>query len=352
MNEYKFNDFTRLEAALNHQEPDRIPLVEVVVSYEAQSYFLGKNVGPGDIKKQVEFWSKAGYDYIPLTIGLMKPGGVTEESLITEAVEEDISEESFIKSGILKNNSDLDKKINWNKAKNIDDHEFQEANKYLPEKMKIIATTGKIFTLAWMLMGFESFCLGLSTKPDLIQELINRISEIQIKAIKKVAKNENVKAIWIVDDLAFDTGLIISPNHLEKYVYPAYRKLIEVAKDNGLYTILHSDGDIRKVIDDLVEIGIDAIHPIDPNALDIKEIKDRHGDEISLFGNVDVELLANGTQKEIEEYVKYLIKNIAPGGGYGLGSGNSVPNWANFDNYKKMVETCLKYGEYPIEANK
>ena len=102
------------------------------------------------------------------------------------------------------------------------------------------------------------------------------------------------------------------------------------------------------LMDDLLDIGIDALHPIDPTCLDINEVKARVGDRLCLFGNISNEILMKGTPEEVTELVKTRIREVAPGGGYCLGSGNSVPNWAKFENYMAMRDTVLQYGGYPI----
>ena len=66
------------------------------------------------------------------------------------------------------------------------------------------------------------------------------------------------------------------------------------------------------------------------------------------MGNISNEILAEGTPEEVAELTKKRLKTIAPGGGYCLGSGNSVPDWASFDNYMAMRETVLRHGHYPI----
>jgi len=83
--------------------------------------------------------------------------------------------------------------------------------------------------------------------------------------------------------------------------------------------------------------------------MDIVKVKEMYGDRISLVGNVSNELLRSGTTAEIEERVKYLIRNVAPGGGYCVGSGNSVTDWSRFENYMAMREATFKYGNYPIQ---
>ena len=347
----KFNNFDRIVNTVNHREVDRVPLVDLV-DFKIQSEFLNKEVNDENLENQVEFWKNAGFDYIPISLGLLNPGKVTDKSFNYEILgtidKNGLDNIGDIKQlNIINSLKDLNK-IDWNMASNIDYSKFEEVRKYLPNKMKIVATTGKIFTLPWMLMGFTKFCESLYLDPELIVEVVNRISEIQLKAIKNVAKMDHVGAIWIVDDIAFGTNLMVSKDHLKKYFFPIYKQIAEICKQNNILTFFHSDGKIEPIINDLIEIGIDAIHPIDPNALDIKEIKEKYGKKIAIFGNVDVDLLARGSIEDVKERVKYLLKNIAPSGGYCLGSGNSIPPWAKFDNFKAMVDTCLKYGSYPI----
>ena len=82
--------------------------------------------------------------------------------------------------------------------------------------------------------------------------------------------------------------------------------------------------------------------------MDIIDVKERYGDRIWVVGNVANELLRSGTPAEVEERVKELIRTVASGGGYCLGSGNSVPDWAKFENYMAMRGAGLNYGSYPI----
>ena len=84
--------------------------------------------------------------------------------------------------------------------------------------------------------------------------------------------------------------------------------------------------------------------------MDIFKVKEKYGDRLTLIGNVSNELLQNGTPAQIADRTKELIKIMAPGGGYCLSSGNSVPDWAKLENYKAMIETTKQYGTYPIRV--
>ena len=81
-------DFERIRKAARFEEADRVPLAEILIDYSIQSQFLGRPVTPDDLESQVEFWSTAGYDFIPLTVGMMQPGKVTKESKISKVIRE------------------------------------------------------------------------------------------------------------------------------------------------------------------------------------------------------------------------------------------------------------------------
>jgi len=349
-------NFGRLKKALRHEEPDRLPLAEALVAYEIQSQFLGKTVTDSDVKSQVEFWVKAGYDFIPLTVGMMSPGEITKESSIFGVVQKVLKKEKdteevvpwdIEEKGVISNLEEYER-FPWDEAAKLNFNKFYEVQPFLPEGMKIIACSGKIFTLAWMLMGFQNFCLSLYLQEELLRKVFQRIGEIQLQGANKLIEIPNIGGLWVVDDLSYGSGPMIDPKFLRKYVFPWYEELASICKRQDLLLILHSDGNIWPILEDLISIGFEAVHPIDPTSMDINEVKKRVGKKVGIIGNIHTDLLASGTAEEVRELTKKRIQEIAPGGGYALGSGNSVPSWARFENYQAMRETTLKYGRYPI----
>ena len=347
-------DFTRVARTVRHQEPDRVPLAEAAIAYQTMSKFLGKKVLANDISSQVEFWTKAGYDYIALTAGILQPGKVTEDSFISKIIKENLR-----KRGELGDDWNLEKRVfirneddfelfPWEEASKINIDDFYEVQQFLPDGMKIVALSGKIFTISWLLMGYENFCINLMLNPSFLQKVIERVAELQYRILKKVIKIPNLVAVWAVDDLAFGTGPMIQPKAFRDFIFPWYKMFSKICHENNLFFFFHSDGLLWNLMDDLLGLGIDALHPIDPTCMDIEEVKFKVGDKIALFGNISNELLQNGTPQEVAELTKKRIKIIAPGGGYCLGSGNSVPEWAKIENYIAMIQTVKEYGTYPI----
>lgn len=351
-------DFERIRKTVRHEEPDRVPLGDNYVAYPIQSTFLGREVTAEDLEGQLEFWLKAGYDFIPITVGMMAPGKVTQESTISRVIREvmlkdtpDADDEkswSLERSSFIHSRADFEK-FPWDIAGKVDISKFYRVKNMLPEGMKVVALSGKIFTLTWMLMGFNNFALSLTMDEELVGDVFHKVAEIQFQSLEEIFEMPHVGAVWVIDDLAFGTGPIISPQGFRDHLFPWYRKMAARCHDNNLLFFMHSDGDLTMLMEDLIGLGLDLLHPIDPTCMDIVRVKEKYGDRLCLVGNVSNELLRSGTPAEVEKAVKELLRTVAPGGGYCLGSGNSIPDWARFENYMAMREATLRYGTYPIQ---
>jgi uroporphyrinogen decarboxylase len=101
----------------------------------------------------------------------------------------------------------------------------------------------------------------------------------------------------------------------------------------------------------MVDTGIDALHGIQPNiGMDVKLLKEKYGDRITLFGAVNCDTLVKGTPADIEQEVEYCLRYGAPGGGYVLTSSNSIQAGASYENYMTMLRVAREKGNYPIGA--
>ena len=129
------------------------------------------------------------------------------------------------------------------------------------------------------------------------------------------------------------------------------KRIGEIARSRDLPFLYHSDGLLWEVLDELVEeIGVNALQPIEPKAMDIREVKRKYSGRLCLIGNVQVDTLARGTEEQVIEETKELLRNVAPGGGYCLGSSNSVAYYVKVENYRAMLDTVHAFGNYPIEV--
>jgi len=167
---------------------------------------------------------------------------------------------------------------------------------------------------------------------------------------EKAAALPEVKALWLADDIAYTEGLLFSPRIMRKHLFPWYKRIGDVAARYNKPFLFHSDGDLRPILDDLIDCGFNAIQPIEPKAMPIGELKRDYGKKLCLVGNIDLgSTLTLGTPEEVRAEVRDRIRLLAPGGGYCVGSSNSVTNYVPLENFRAMLEATYNYGCYPVE---
>jgi uroporphyrinogen decarboxylase len=339
--------FERFRMAILRQQPDRIPIAEWGVDRSIKQILLGKeSLVPED---EVEFAKLAGYDYVLLSPSYHIPESrMTSRSLENDSVPEDAIPWAVEgKGGLIEDEKDLES-FPWPEPDELDFTVFDSAIKRLPYGMGIIARGHNILALAWRLMGFEAFSFALFENPSLIKRIIRQLGSLQVEIAKKTLDYSEVGAFWHADDIAFGTSLLFSPDVIRHLLFPYMEEIAALCHQRERLFIYHSDGNIEPVINDLIRIGVDAIHPIEPNAMDIQAVKERYGQKIGLIGNIDVDVLARGTVEEVELLVRERIRRIGIGGGYCVASGNSVPSYVKVENYQAMLSTARKYGVYPL----
>jgi len=149
------------------------------------------------------------------------------------------------------------------------------------------------------------------------------------------------------DDMAFKTTTFFSPAVFRELVLPRYQRL---AQEVTLPWLIHSDGNLLPFLDDLLGLGIVGLHPNEKGAMDIRATKRDYGDRICVLGNLDLNILGMGTPQDVDDEVRELIRDLAPGGGYILTSGNSLAGYLLPENVVAMSRAVQKYGPYPIRV--
>jgi uroporphyrinogen decarboxylase len=344
-------DYRRFVDAIWRREPDRVPIAELGIDRPMKDKLLGKPVR--DVKSDVEFWLKAGYDYIylrpdyefPHTI---PPATNTGRPQYTVNLEDESKSESVGGPGAISRREDLDS-YPWPDPETDDFYKpLREIEACLPQGMGLVTGVGGIFTRVWLLLGLEKFSFALVEQPEMIAEMFRRVGEIQCAVLKKLLKDTKPIAIWYGDDLAYTESLMVSPRVYRQYLFPWMEKLAAIAHEAGLPFIFHSDGRLWDVIPDLIALGVNALHPIEPKAMDINEVKAKYGDKLALIGNIDMNLLAMGTPEQVREQVRQRIKDLAPGGGYLVGANPGIAYYVKPENYDAMRQAVFDFGAYPI----
>jgi uroporphyrinogen decarboxylase len=346
-------DFNRLRKVLMLAgEPDRVPNAELHVDWQIKQAFLGRPIK--SVQDDVDFWYHAGYDYIYLRANyeyrMVGDGHAAQDHIYAGDMQ--VSKWEGDEKSLVANWDEYEA-YPFPHPDAIDYGNLAECARRLYPGMKIISGVGGIFTRVWRIMGFDTFCYALVDQPELVATLFRRVGETQLEVFRRIVEMEQIGAMWVGDDLAYISGTMVRPDVLRRYLFPYYEAMGDLCKQKNLPYIIHTDGNLWQILDDLIVCGFNAIHPVEPKAMDSRELKQKYGTRLCLLGNVEIgETLTLGTPDDVEAEVKERIRALAPGGGYAVGSSNTVAHYVKLDNFKAMVRATRRYGQYPIEVDR
>jgi uroporphyrinogen decarboxylase len=350
-------DFRRLQQVLLRQgEPDRVPFIELFADREIMEAVIGEPIPepePNEWKlrklalhRALRFWYEAGYDYISVgaVVDLTYKRLAAGDTAALPRGQRSWIDES---SGVINSWRDFET-YPWPRPEEIDYFNLEFLSRHLPDGMQMIflGPGGQLENIMW-LMGYAPFALALQDDPALVEAVARKVGELLITVFSTAAQMPRVGALWLGDDMGFKTSTMVSPQHLQKYVFPWQKRLVEIAHAHELPFLLHSCGNLSEVMDELIDdVGIDAKHSFEDVILPVAEAKRLYGDRIAILGGIDVDFLSRATQDEVRAYTRKVIEECAPGGGWALGTGNSVANYIPVENYLAMLDEGRKRGSY------
>jgi len=346
-------DFERYLKALHCEEPDRVPQGDWHVDHQPKEAFMGRSIKT--LQDHVDFWYAGGFDFVTSSSGILEPVRAPEgmttkgEAVHTEYGDKVPREWAHEHEGMISSWEKFEK-YKWPTVDDFDLSKWETFDRILPKGMKAILLLGKIYTTAWMYMGAETFFNALEGDEELAGTIINKIGEIQYQTFLRVVEHPCVGACLNPDDIAFNTGLLVNPKYLRKYVFPWYKKMGKICHEKGVGFIFHSDGDCTEAMEDLIDCGFHGFNPIQPNAMDIVEVKRRWGKKLCLIGNINLDsTLTLGTPDDVRAEVYERIRTIGPGGGYMVSSSNSITDYVPVANMRALLDATYEFGKYPIQ---
>ena len=344
------SDVNRLLTALHYQEPDRLPHIELwVTSQGVYEYVLerkldyvigdaaegGQSITPED---DVEFAQRLGQDAVLCNFN-WRPNNVFQ--LASDGTRHYVD-------GSIKSMADL---VNLDPPPAIEE-QLLYLERYLAAAqgtgVGIIANLTSFFDSAMLAIGMTDALYMFYDNRPLIEELMDIIVEHQEKVMRAVCEKYagDIAFVMVNDDIGINTGLMIHPDMFLEMFPDRMKRLIAPAKEAGKLVLMHTDGKLDNILPILYDVGIDINHPIEPESNDIVAVKRRWQGRIALIGNVHTPLLAYGSKDEIEAVVKKYCVELAPGGGYVLGSSTSIMDGIPPENFVAMIEAVHKYGCY------
>ena len=204
---------------------------------------------------------------------------------------------------------------------------------------------------SWESFNFSTYTRLLYSNPAFIERVIRERGNFSV-ALTENMLNLGAETIFIYDDAGHKNCPFLSPKMYEKLIVPQIKRVCDKVHSYDGKVILHSCGNINKLLDLMISSGIDGLNPLEAGSgMDIFKVKRDYGERICLIGNVDpIGLLTHGTPEKVDAYIKQLIKEVAPGGGFCLASGHSITYSVPLENFEAMLEAGRKYGKYPINV--
>jgi len=231
----------------------------------------------------------------------------------------------------------------------------KEAKKLYEETDYALATSlvGSIYEQSWYLRSYQEFTFDLYRNPAFAEKLMDKILEFHMAFFERFldAVGPYVQIVFVGDDLAEQKGPAIRPAVYRSLIKPRHRKLYQFIKSKAdVKLCYHSCGSVIPFIDDLVEMDVDILTPVQVSAanMDTKRLKNDFGDRISFLGGIDTQrVMPFGTVDEVGAEVKRRIEDLALGGGYIIGAVHNIQPEVPPENILAMFNAARKYGKYP-----
>ncbi len=368
----------RVLAALNHQETDHVPtalgggpygVVDELYLRLVRLLKLGAPIAPFRHGHSISYMDDRLLEKLDTDLRYCWPG-LLPNSPIIPGEDPDTFYDSYGQvwiraqpyyytgAGILKNATSLDdieRLIHW---PDLSDPRWtaglasraqalREGTDYFVV-MRMVASHGP-FQTACDLRGVEKFLLDLSLNPEFALALLDKVTGA-IEGLLHLAMQAGGKWFDLVelpgDDYAGNTNLLISPVMFRKFVKPCLARLVNTIKEYNpkVSIMLHSDGAITKLIPDLLELGVDVLHPLEPlPATDIPAVKANFGERVAFLGGIDISHAMRGTQADVIREVELRMAQLGPGGGYILAPSNHLQADVPAENVVTLFDTATSY---------
>lgn len=301
---------------------------------------LNRDSGDFDriLRLQVKAFEAAGYDYAVMLTGLFR-------SLNFPAAKRERAKSvGMAHGGVIKDRASFEK-YPWPDPEATDWDAFARLKPHIPAGMKlIIAGPGGLLENLVSLLGYEELCFMLNDDPELLREIADAIGSRLLRYYEMGLQQDGVGAAIVNDDWGFKTQPFLAPQDMREFITPWHRRMVQAIHAAGRPAILHSCGELKLLWDDIIDdLKFDGKHSYEDAILPVEEAYEKYGSRIAILGGLDIDFLCRATPEAIYRRSKAMIERTQLRGGYGLGSGNSIPDYIPAENFDAMRRAALEY---------
>ena len=206
-----------------------------------------------------------------------------------------------------------------------------------------LGVIGDLWERACFMCGIENLLIYLSIAPAFVHELLDRLCDYNVATLEGLATFKP-DGVFISDDYGFQDRLMVAPATWRTFVGPRLARMLEAAQRHGLVSMLHSCGHVSPIVPDLIDMGLDILHPIQPEAMDVFDLKREFGTDITFCGGISTQQTLNrGTPEEVREEVLLKAEQLGRGGGYILEPGITIQADVPVENMVALIQAAREY---------
>ncbi len=212
------------------------------------------------------------------------------------------------------------------------------------ERFKIVQLGSMFWERTWFMRTMENILMDLILSPDFVDELLDRLEALCLGVIDHLLKNygDRIDAIGFSEDYGTQRSLLISPEHWRRFIKPHLVRFAERIHRGGKRFYLHSCGHVQPIIPDLIEVGVDFLQPIQPEAMDILELKRSFGKDICLMGGISTQYtLQAGSVEDVRREVRTCLTHMAAGGGYVMAPAKAILPGVPIENAIALIDAFV-----------
>jgi uroporphyrinogen decarboxylase len=199
---------------------------------------------------------------------------------------------------------------------------------------------------AWILRGMHQLIVDMYQRPEFVGMLLDRVMEYDIALAKQIVERR-IDVFQVGDDYGCSQGPLLSPSLWRRFIKPRIRRIFEIPLAKGIPVALHSDGDVRPLVKDLIEVGVRVLNPVSPLEMEAEALRSEVGDRLCFWGTADIHrTLPFGTPEQVANEVRDRLSALGPSGGLIYGARLQTPETPP-ENVVTLVKVLKRYGQYP-----